>query len=172
MQTMSAGDNDTSHDNGHDPLLPAPQLHRDEDHEFAAAADPMRFWIVFVFVGIGFIQAAEWNIFGPIQGVTNEVYGWSAGTVAMLENTANFSMLAAILPSAYAADRFGLRLPTVACGAFVLSSSLLRLLPLALGLDPRSDATLAIMYVSMLLNGCCAAWNGMNRTGILGPSTS
>lgn len=144
-------------DGAHDALLAAPQQ-RDEDGDLAASADPMRFWIVFVLVGIGFIQAAEWNIFGPIQGVANEVYGWSAGTVAMLENTANFAMLAAILPSAYAADRFGLRLPTVACGAFVLSSSLLRLLPLALGLDPRSDATLAIMYVSMFLNGCCAAW--------------
>ena len=133
------------------PLMSAPA-------DAAAKPGPMRFWIVLVLSCACFTQAVAWNIYGPMSDVVTEVYGWSDSTTALIENVANIAMLLAVPISAHAADRFGIRVPTVCCGVCIVLTTVLRLAPAAFGMDNKSDAVLAVMLLSMVFNGLSAAW--------------
>lgn len=45
-----------------------------------------RWYILAVFSLIAGVQAAAWNTWGPITGSAEDVFGWSDGTIALLEN--------------------------------------------------------------------------------------
>lgn len=45
-----------------------------------------RWYILIVFSLIAGVQAAAWNTWGPIAGSAEDVFGWSDGTIALLEN--------------------------------------------------------------------------------------
>ena len=45
-----------------------------------------RWYILVVFSLIAGVQAAVWNTWGPITGSAEDVFGWSDGTIALLEN--------------------------------------------------------------------------------------
>lgn len=45
-----------------------------------------RWYILAVFSLIAGVQAAVWNTWGPITGSAEDVFGWTDGTIALLEN--------------------------------------------------------------------------------------
>ena len=45
-----------------------------------------RWYILTIFSLIAGVQAAAWNTWGPITGSAEDVFGWSDGTIALLEN--------------------------------------------------------------------------------------
>lgn len=74
-----------------DSLLSASQsflsAKRDDDVVTESCAVYHRRWyILVVFSLIAGVQAAVWNTWGPITGSAEDVFGWSDGTIALLEN--------------------------------------------------------------------------------------
>jgi len=45
-----------------------------------------RWYILIIFSLIAGLQGCVWNTWGPITGSAEAVYGWSNGTIALLEN--------------------------------------------------------------------------------------
>lgn len=45
-----------------------------------------RWYILVVFSLIAGLQGCVWNTWGPITGSAEAVYGWTDGTIALLEN--------------------------------------------------------------------------------------
>jgi len=79
----------------------------------------------------------------------------SNSNIARLANTANIGILVALPPSSVAVDRFGARVPTVACACAMVACTLLRLLPPLVTLG--DGAILWLNVASIAFNGAAAA---------------
>ena len=56
-----------------------------------------RWYILIVFSLIAGLQAGVWNTWGPITGSAEDVFGWSDGTIALLENWGPISYIVSFL---------------------------------------------------------------------------
>ena len=112
-------------------------------------------WVLCTFCLLSMLQALTWNFFAPISTTMLSVYGFSNSNIARLANTANIGILVALPPSSVAVDRFGARVPTVACACAMVACTLLRLLPPLVTLG--DGAILWLNVASIAFNGAAAA---------------
>lgn len=56
-----------------------------------------RWYILAVFSLIAGLQAAAWNTWGPITGSAENVFGWTDGTIALLENWGSIAYIVSFL---------------------------------------------------------------------------
>lgn len=67
-----------------------------------------RWYILVVFSLIAGVQAAVWNTWGPITGSAEDVFGWSDGTIALLENWGPIAYIISFLLFSWLMDIKGL----------------------------------------------------------------
>lgn len=69
-----------------------------------------RWYILAVFSLIAGVQAAVWNTWGPITGSAEDVFGWTDGTIALLENWGPIAYILSFLIFSWLLDVKGLRI--------------------------------------------------------------
>lgn len=67
-----------------------------------------RWYILIVFSLIAGVQAAAWNTWGPITGSAEVVFGWTDGTIALLENWGPIAYIVSFLLFSWLLDVKGL----------------------------------------------------------------
>lgn len=73
-----------------------------------------RWYILTIFSLIAGVQAAAWNTWGPITGSAEDVFGWSVGTIALLENWGPIAYIVSFLFFSWLMDVKGM--PGYLCG--------------------------------------------------------
>ncbi|EDO48894.1 predicted protein, partial [Nematostella vectensis] len=68
-----------------------------------------RWYILVVFSLIAGLQGCVWNTWGPITGSAGAVYGWSDGTIALLENWGPITYILSFILFSWLLDVKGLR---------------------------------------------------------------
>ena len=68
-----------------------------------------RWYILAVFSLIAGVQAAAWNTWGPITGSAEDVFGWTDGTIALLENWGPIAYIVSFLIFSWLLDVKGMR---------------------------------------------------------------
>ena len=67
-----------------------------------------RWYILAVFSLIAGVQAAAWNTWGPITGSAEDVFGWTDGTIALLENWGPIAYIVSFLIFSWLLDVKGM----------------------------------------------------------------
>ena len=92
----------------------------------AAAASPLRWLVLLTFSLVSAQQQMAWVLPGAVQPNFVAVYGVSEQTIQLLTNYGCFFFILFAIPSAWALDRLGCRLPVLACAGLMLACSALR----------------------------------------------
>lgn len=85
-----------------------------------------RWYILAVFSLIAGVQAAAWNTWGPITGSAEDVFGWSDGTIALLENWGPIAYIISFLLFSWLMDVKGLRISVLITVALMFLGTGLR----------------------------------------------
>ena len=120
----------------------------DEDAAPAAyRAAPLRWLVLFTFSLVSAQQQIGWVLPGAVQPNYLSVYGFGEDTIQLLSNYGCIFFIVVAIPSAWALDRLGCRLPTLACVALMLACSVLRCLA-----RDASTASVIFVHASMILD--------------------
>lgn len=113
-----------------------------------------RWWVLLCFVLMGILQAASWNIYGPVYQVALTAFpSWTPAFLDWVINSANISFLLVLYPVALFAARQGHRRVTLVSALCIVICTGLRCLPVA---DGQLQQVLTV--VSMLFNGFGGGW--------------
>lgn len=115
-----------------DGLLSASQsFHSQKRESLGIASDSCavyhrRWYILTVFSLVAGVQAAAWNTWGPIAGSAEDVFGWSDGTIALLENWGPIAYIISFLLFSWLMDVKGLRISVLITVALMFFGTGLR----------------------------------------------
>ncbi|CAL4065191.1 unnamed protein product [Meganyctiphanes norvegica] len=106
-----------------------------------------RWWILFIFGSLGFMQCAVWNTWGPITATAKSAYGWDDAEIALLSTWGTLTILIGLVPMTIFLQKKGL-------GPSILITSIL--IALATGIrcftiDAKSFTILS--HLGAILNG-------------------
>lgn len=105
-------------------------------------ADARRWLVLFTFSLMGVLQGAVWVIPGSLSASFSHVYGMNEDTIQLVTNYGCIGFILVAWPSMWALDRFGCRVPVLACVWLMLFSNLFRTL--------ANDATpLSLVFVHL-----------------------
>lgn len=90
------------------------------------APSPLRWLVLLTFSLVSAQQQIAWVLPGALQPNFVHVYGVSEQMIQLLTNYGCFFFILFAIPSAWALDRLGCRLPVLACAALMLACSALR----------------------------------------------
>lgn len=110
-------------------------------------AHPWRWLILFTFSLMGAIQGMVWVIPGCLAANFQHVYGLDEGMVQLLTNYGCIGFILVAWPSMWAIDRFGCRVPILACVWLMLFSNLFRVLA-----NDASLASLVLVHAACVLD--------------------
>lgn len=80
-----------------------------------------RWYMLFVFSMIAFVQGGIWNTWGPIAAASEEAFGWTDADIALFANWGPIAYLVATFPFAWLIDVKGLR-PASVLSAFMVAA--------------------------------------------------
>ncbi|XP_076035527.1 solute carrier family 49 member 4 homolog isoform X2 [Oratosquilla oratoria] len=103
----------------HDDTVP---LHRDVEVQVYKR----RWWILFVFAGLGFMQCAVWNTWGPITSSAKTAYSWDNAEIARLSMWGTVTMIVGLIPFTILLQRKGLRVAMIVTSFFMALGTLIR----------------------------------------------
>lgn len=106
-----------------------------------------RYWVLLVYFLYATLQCMTWALPGALQPQFESVYGMSQDTVQLCLNYGCYGNLLLMIPSMWALDRFGLRLPVLTCIAVCAASVVLRLFA-----TDGSLASLVAIHASCILS--------------------
>ncbi|CAL4082687.1 unnamed protein product [Meganyctiphanes norvegica] len=85
-----------------------------------------RWWILFVFGGLGFMQCTVWNTWGPITGSVKVAYDWSDATIALLSMWGTITLMVGLFPFTILLQRKGLRVSMILTSFMMAAGTALR----------------------------------------------
>ncbi|XP_029192380.2 solute carrier family 49 member 4 homolog isoform X2 [Acropora millepora] len=109
-----------------------------------------RWYILAVFSLIAGVQAAAWNTWGPITGSAEDVFGWSDGTIALLENWGPIAYIISFLLFSWLMDVKGLRISVLITVALMFLGTGLRCITF------RPEPATWLIHVGQFLNDLAA----------------
>ncbi|KAM7447983.1 Solute carrier 49 member 4 [Porites harrisoni] len=109
-----------------------------------------RWYILVVFSLIAGVQAAVWNTWGPITGSAEDVFGWSDGTIALLENWGPIAYIISFLVFSWLMDIKGLRVSVLVTIALMFVGTGLR----CITSEPKNATWL--IHIGQFLNDLAA----------------
>ncbi|KAL9967772.1 hypothetical protein ACROYT_G026064 [Oculina patagonica] len=109
-----------------------------------------RWYILTIFSLIAGVQAAAWNTWGPITGSAEDVFGWSDGTIALLENWGPIAYIVSFLFFSWLMDVKGLRISVLVTIALMFVGTGLR----CITSDPKQATWL--IHIGQFLNDLAA----------------
>ena len=113
----------------------------------ASPPSPLRWLVLLTFSLVSAQQQMGWVLPGAIQPNFVAVYGVDEDTIQLLENYGTIFFIVFALPSAWALDRLGCRVPVLACCALMLACSVLRVLA-----RDSAPGSLALVHLAMILD--------------------
>ncbi|KAK8728928.1 hypothetical protein OTU49_008875, partial [Cherax quadricarinatus] len=107
-----------------------------------------RWWILFLFAGIGFMQCAVWNTWGPITSSVKMAYhNWDNAEIALLSMWGTITMIMGLAPLTLLLQTKGIRV------ALLLTAFLLSLGTAVRCLTTEEKSFTVLAHVGAVLNG-------------------
>ncbi|XP_074652676.1 solute carrier family 49 member 4 homolog isoform X1 [Tubulanus polymorphus] len=107
-----------------------------------------RFYVLFLFSLMCFMNGAVWGTWGPIAHSTEDVFNMTDGEIALLSNWGPIGFLLTVIPFSWASDYLGLRISMVVSSGLIFLSAGIRLF---VGINP--DFYKWALNIGQLLNG-------------------
>ncbi|XP_068222406.1 solute carrier family 49 member 4 homolog [Palaemon carinicauda] len=107
-----------------------------------------RWWILFLFAGLGFMQCAVWNTWGPITESVKIAYpSWSDAQIALLSMWGTITMILGLLPLTTLLQVKGIRIALLLTASFMTAGTALRCL------TEEEQAFRILAHAGAILNG-------------------